>query len=81
MLVLSFSIRVIQRTGVNSAVPVYVVGVFSGDKMLAEGKRESITRVVIISVKVKNPIPPTRRSTHHRHTTDASVNTVPRLPK
>lgn len=28
--------RVIQRTGVNSAVPVYVVGVFSGDKMLAE---------------------------------------------
>ena len=22
-------------------------------------------------VKVKNPVPPTRRSTHHRHTTDA----------
>ena len=37
------------------------------------------------SVKVKNPIPPTRRptcrptrrSTHHRHTTDASANTLP----
>ena len=32
-------------------------------------------------VKVKNPIPPTRRptrrSTHHRHTTDASANTLP----
>ena len=32
-------------------------------------------------VKVKNPIPPTRRptrrSTHHRHTTDALVDTLP----
>ena len=32
-------------------------------------------------VKVKNPIPPTRRptrqSTHHRHTTDALANTLP----
>ena len=32
-------------------------------------------------VKVKNPIPPTRwptcRSTHHRHTTDTSANTLP----
>ena len=48
--VLSFSIRVIQRTGVNSGVPVYVVGVFSGDKMLAEGKTESTTQVVIVSI-------------------------------
>lgn len=44
----SFSIRVIQETGVNSAVPVYVVGVFSGDKMLAEGKTGSATLIVII---------------------------------
>ena len=35
----------------------------------------------VIWVKVKNPIPPTRRptrqSTHHRHTTDALANTLP----
>ena len=39
----------------------------------------------VIWVKVKNPIPPTRRptgrstrrSTHHRHTTDPSANTLP----
>ena len=29
--------RVIQESGVNTLVPVYVVGVFSGDKMIAEG--------------------------------------------
>lgn len=28
--------RVIQESGVNTLVPVYVVGVFSGDKMIAE---------------------------------------------
>ena len=41
--------------------------------------------MIHVMVKVKNPIPPTRRptrwptrpSTHHRHTTDASANTLP----
>jgi len=29
-----------------------------------------------MQVKVKNPIPPTRRPPHHRHTTDALVSTL-----
>lgn len=30
--------RLIQQSGLNTLVPVYVVGVFTGDKMIAEGK-------------------------------------------
>ena len=32
--------RVIQESGVHSAVPAYVVGVFSGDQMIAEGTKQ-----------------------------------------
>lgn len=35
---LLLSNRLMQQSGVNTLVPVYVVGVFTGDKMIAEGK-------------------------------------------
>ena len=35
---LLLSNRLIQQSGLNTLVPVYVVGVFTGDKMIAEGK-------------------------------------------
>lgn len=36
--------RVIQESGVNSPVPVYVVGVFSGDEMIAEASSYNMIR-------------------------------------
>jgi len=29
--------RIIQESGIKTDFPIYVVGVFSGDKMIAEG--------------------------------------------
>ena len=29
--------RIIQESGIKTDIPIYVVGVFSGDKMIAEG--------------------------------------------
>ena len=48
-------------------------------------KRSLFCQVVItlVTVRVKNPIPPTRRPTHYRHTTHttkALANKLPKLP-
>lgn len=46
--------RVIQESGVNSPVPVYVVGVFSGDQMIAEGTKQILICPVLTDNKEYN---------------------------